>query len=103
MTHNYQDTNCEDCHGHDPHASGGNSKKRGKLVKLALVFAGIIGTLILLLVVGLVVLFAHFISIPSTNILQAISESWQSALNWAEPFTNLYEQTLSLIPSSTSE
>lgn len=95
MSHDYQDQ--------EPHASHNSSKKRSKLIKFALVFAGIAGVLILALVAGLVVLFVHFISIPSTNVLQAISEAWQSALNWAEPFTNLYEQTISLIPGSTSE
>lgn len=77
-----------------------NDKKRHKIPKILLIIAGIFALIILGVTIGFVALFISFLSVPSTDIVEALNEAWQSVLGWTKPLTDLYNQATKLIPGT---
>lgn len=77
-----------------------SSKKHSIIRKILLVIAIIVTLLILIIVIGFVVLFVNYLGAPSTDMPKALSEAWQSVLNWTKPITDAYEQVVKLIPGA---
>lgn len=90
----------EQTHYHDDHeyheGSHGKPKLGKKILKVLIIFAGIIAALIGIVVVGFGLLFVYFLTTTATDAGQAINEAWQSVTSLLQsplqPFIDMFSQ-----------
>jgi hypothetical protein len=76
------------------------TKKHHTIKKILFIIAGIVAVAITGLTIRFAVLLFGFLGEANTSIPEALNEAWQSILGWTKPITDLYNQTMKLIPGN---
>lgn len=78
----------------------GAYRSHRRLFRVALIVIGVVLALVVIAVIAMIVLIVHFVSVPATGILEAVTEAWQSFTEWFRPVTDMYNKAINLLPGA---